>query len=176
MQRRCDGEKAGGYPTSVAGPRYDFTKFKGKTKPPRCVLCLAANSHITRPANTSVALLQVNHLTRHAHLGTQSQLSNEHLSAAIDGFLLTALKRGSSFLYGKPAWRAEFQITCWVKSLKIQNSLAIVSIDTFINETAALSTRITSYQTRLPHGLGHGNTVAWCCDQSDHCSLADCWT
>ncbi len=25
--------KAGGYPTSVAGPRYDFTKFKGKTKP-----------------------------------------------------------------------------------------------------------------------------------------------
>ncbi|GAM57533.1 tetrathionate reductase subunit A [Vibrio ishigakensis] len=64
--------KAGGYPTSANGPRYDFTKFDGKVAP-KAYSYHVASSLIRKPANTSDALLPVNLHIQLAHLGTLSQ-------------------------------------------------------------------------------------------------------
>lgn len=65
--------KAGGYPTSANGPRYDFTTFLVKLGLKACFYH-AVNSLTKKPANTNEKLQQVHHLTLVVRLGIQSRL------------------------------------------------------------------------------------------------------
>ncbi|RIH73966.1 tetrathionate reductase subunit A [Vibrio splendidus] len=131
--------KAGGYPTSVAGPRYDFTKFKGKTKPQGVFLSRSKFPyHKTSEYKRRVAAGESPYPTRAPWYPISAPLLTEHLSAAIDGYPYRAkawINHMANPLYGVPGLD-----NLLGDKLKDPKQLGlIVSIDAFINETTALS-------------------------------------
>ncbi|CAH7354909.1 Tetrathionate reductase subunit A [Vibrio chagasii] len=131
--------KAGGYPTSVAGPRYDFTKFKGKTKPQGVFLSRSKFPyHKTSEYKRRVAAGESPYPTRAPWYPISAPLLTEHLSAAIDGYPYRAkawINHMANPLYGVPGLD-----NLLGEKLKDPKQLGlIVSIDAFINETTALS-------------------------------------
>ena len=131
--------KAGGYPTSVAGPRYDFTKFKGKTKPQGVFLSRSKFPyHKTSEYKRRVAAGESPYPTRAPWYPISAPLLTEHLSAAIDGYPYRAkawINHMANPLYGVPGLN-----NLLGEKLKDPKQLGlIVSIDAFINETTALS-------------------------------------
>ncbi|MEZ9699866.1 tetrathionate reductase subunit A [Vibrio sp. 10N.261.46.E12] len=131
--------KAGGYPTSVAGPRYDFTKFKGKTKPKGVFLSRSKFPyHKTSEYKRRVAAGESPYPTRAPWYPISAPLLTEHLSAAIDGYPYRAkawINHMANPLYGVPGLD-----NLLGEKLKAPKQLGlIVSIDAFINETTALS-------------------------------------
>ncbi len=131
--------KAGGYPTSVAGPRYDFTKFNGKTKPQGVFLSRSKFPyHKTSEYKRRVAAGESPYPTRAPWYPISAPLLTEHLSAAIDGYPYRAkawINHMANPLYGVPGLD-----NLLGEKLKDPKQLGlIVSIDAFINETTALS-------------------------------------
>ncbi|MCG9560268.1 tetrathionate reductase subunit TtrA [Vibrio chagasii] len=131
--------KAGGYPTSVAGPRYDFTKFKGKTKPQGVFLSRSKFPyHKTSEYKRRVAAGESPYPTRAPWYPISAPLLTEHLSAAIDGYPYRAkawINHMANPLYGVPGLD-----NLLGEKLKDPKQLGlIVSVDAFINETTALS-------------------------------------
>lgn len=131
--------KAGGYPTSVAGPRYDFTKFKGKTKPQGVFLSRSKFPYQkTSEYKRRVAAGESPYPTRAPWYPISAPLLTEHLSAAIDGYPYRAkawINHMANPLYGVPGLD-----NLLGEKLKAPKQLGlIVSIDAFINETTALS-------------------------------------
>ncbi|NAZ45483.1 tetrathionate reductase subunit TtrA [Vibrio toranzoniae] len=131
--------KAGGYPTSVAGPRYDFTKFKGKTKPQGVFLSRSKFPYQkTSEYKRRVAAGESPYPTRAPWYPISAPLLTEHLSAAIDGYPYRAkawINHMANPLYGVPGLD-----NLLGEKLKDPKQLGlIVSIDAFINETTALS-------------------------------------
>ncbi|CAK2742429.1 Tetrathionate reductase subunit A [Vibrio crassostreae] len=131
--------KAGGYPTSVAGPRYDFTKFKGKTKPQGVFLSRSKFPyHKTSEYKRRVTAGESPYPTRAPWYPISAPLLTEHLSAAIDGYPYRAkawINHMANPLYGVPGLD-----NLLGEKLKDPKQLGlIVSIDAFINETTALS-------------------------------------
>ncbi|MEZ8386011.1 molybdopterin-dependent oxidoreductase, partial [Vibrio splendidus] len=131
--------KAGGYPTSVAGPRYDFTKFKGKTKPQGVFLSRSKFPYQkTSEYKRRVAAGESPYPTRAPWYPISAPLLTEHLSAAIDGYPYRAkawINHMANPLYGVPGLD-----NLLGEKLKDPKQLGlIISIDAFINETTALS-------------------------------------
>ncbi|MCK8082195.1 MULTISPECIES: tetrathionate reductase subunit A [Vibrio] len=131
--------KAGGYPTSVAGPRYDFTKFKDKTKPQGVFLSRSKFPYQkTSEYKRRVAAGESPYPTRAPWYPISAPLLTEHLSAAIDGYPYRAkawINHMANPLYGVPGLD-----NLLGEKLKDPKQLGlIVSIDAFINETTALS-------------------------------------
>lgn len=79
--------KAGGYPTSAAGPRYDFTKFAGKVGPKGVFLSRSKFPyHKTSEYKRRVEAGKSPYPTRAPWYPFAAPLLTEHLSAAIDGY------------------------------------------------------------------------------------------
>ncbi len=131
--------KPGGYPTSGAGPRYDFTKFKGKTKPKGIFLSRSKFPYQkTSEFKRRVAAGESPYPTRSPWYPISAPLLTEHLSAAIDGYPYRAkawINHMANPLYGVPG--LENLLSDKLKDPK-QLGL-IISVDAFINETTALS-------------------------------------
>ncbi|WP_110456708.1 tetrathionate reductase subunit A [Shewanella algidipiscicola] len=131
--------KAGGYPTSAAGPRYDFTQFNGKTKPKGIFLSRSKFPYQkTSEYKRRVAAGESPYPTRAPWYPISAPLLTEHLSAAIDGYPYKAkawINHMANPLYGVPGLN-----TLLGDKLKDPQQLGlIISIDAFINETTALS-------------------------------------
>ncbi|MBW3695407.1 tetrathionate reductase subunit TtrA [Vibrio sp. T187] len=131
--------KAGGFPTSAAGPRYDFTKFNGKTKPKGVFLSRSKFPyHKTSEYKRKVAAGESPYPSRAPWYPISAPLLTEHLSAAIDGYPYRAkawINHMANPLYGVPGLD-----NLLGDKLKDPKQLGlIVSVDAFINETTALS-------------------------------------
>tara|TARA_R110001583_G_scaffold166089_1_gene318839 strand:- start:589 stop:3681 length:3093 start_codon:yes stop_codon:yes gene_type:complete len=131
--------KAGGYPTSAEGPRYNFTKFKGKVKPQG--IFLSRNKfpyHKTSEYKRRIAAGQSPYPTRAPWYPISAPLLTEHLSAAIDGYPYRAkawINHMANPIYGVPGLDNLLS-----DKLKDPKQLGlIISVDAFINETTALS-------------------------------------
>ncbi|MGF1695359.1 tetrathionate reductase subunit TtrA [Vibrio lamellibrachiae] len=153
--------KAGGFPTSAAGPRYDFTKFKGKTKPQGIFLSRSKFPYQkTSEYKRKVAAGESPYPTRAPWYPISAPLLTEHLSAAIDGYPYRAkawINHMANPLYGVPGLD-----NLLGEKLKDPKQLGlIVSVDAFINETTALSDYLVpdtvtyeSWGTAVPwHGV-----------------------
>ena len=78
--------KAGGYPTSDAGPRYDFSQFEGKVVPKGVFLSRSKFPYEkTTEYKNKVAAGESPYPTRAPWYPFAAPLLTEHLSAAIDG-------------------------------------------------------------------------------------------
>ncbi|GAD79419.1 tetrathionate reductase subunit A [Vibrio ezurae] len=131
--------KPGGYPTSAAGPRYDFTKFEGKVKPKGVFLSRSKFPYEkSSEYKRRVAAGESPYPTRAPWYPFSAPLLTEHLSAAIDGYpyrLKAWINHIANPLYGVPGLKGLLE-----DNLKDPKQLGlIVSIDAFINETTALS-------------------------------------
>jgi tetrathionate reductase subunit A len=131
--------KAGGYPSSGAGPRYDFTKFKGKVKPSGIFLSRSKFPYQkTSEYKRKVAKGISPYPTRAPWYPISAPLLTEHLSAAIDGYPYRAkawINHMANPIYGVPGLDNLLS-----EKLKDPKQLGlIISIDAFINETTALS-------------------------------------
>jgi tetrathionate reductase subunit A len=131
--------KAGGYPTSEQGPRYDFTQFEGRTEPKGIFLSRSKFPyHNTSEYKRRVAAGESPYPTRAPWYPISAPLLTEHLSAAIDGYPYRAkawINHMANPMYGVPGLKNLLE-----DKLKDPNQLGlIVSIDAFINETTALS-------------------------------------
>ncbi|MGE6568655.1 tetrathionate reductase subunit A [Shewanella vesiculosa] len=131
--------KAGGYPTSEQGPRYDFTQFAGKTEPQGIFLSRSKFPyHKTSEYKRRVAAGESPYPTRAPWYPISAPLLTEHLSAAIDGYPYRAkawINHMANPMYGVPGLKHLLE-----DKLKDPNQLGlIVSVDAFINETTALS-------------------------------------
>uniref|UniRef100_A0A5Q0TFK6 Molybdopterin-dependent oxidoreductase n=1 Tax=Vibrio algicola TaxID=2662262 RepID=A0A5Q0TFK6_9VIBR len=79
--------KAGGWPTSGAGPRYDFTQFKGKVAPKGVFLSRSKFPYEkTTEYKNKVAAGQSPYPTRAPWYPISTPLLTEHLTAAMDGY------------------------------------------------------------------------------------------
>ncbi|MBD1575786.1 tetrathionate reductase subunit TtrA [Vibrio sp. S11_S32] len=79
--------KAGGWPTSGAGPRYDFTQFKGKVAPKGVFLSRSKFPYEkTTEYKNKVAAGQSPYPTRAPWYPISAPLLTEHLTAAMDGY------------------------------------------------------------------------------------------
>ncbi len=131
--------KAGGYPTSAAGPRYDFTKFAGKVGPKGVFLSRSKFPyHKTSEYKRRVEAGESPYPTRAPWYPFAAPLLTEHLSAAIDGYpyrVKAWINHMANPMYGVPGLK-----TLLEDKLKDPKQLGlIVSVDAFINETTALS-------------------------------------
>lgn len=131
--------KAGGYPTSAAGPRYNFAKFAGKVKPKGIFLSRSKFPYQkTSEYKRKVAAGQSPYPTRSPWYPISAPLLTEHLSAAIDGYPYRAkawINHMANPLYGIPGLN-----NLLGEKLKDPKQLGlIISIDAFINETTSLS-------------------------------------
>ncbi|MFH0262500.1 tetrathionate reductase subunit A [Vibrio barjaei] len=131
--------KAGGYPTSAAGPRYDFTKFPGKTAPKGVFLSRSKFPYEnTNEYKRRVAAGESPYPTRAPWYPFAAPLLTEHLSAAIDGYpyrIKAWINHMANPIYGVPGLK-----TLLEDKLRDPKQLGlIVSVDAFINETTALS-------------------------------------
>ncbi|GGI80166.1 tetrathionate reductase subunit A [Shewanella hanedai] len=131
--------KAGGYPTSGKGPRYDFTQFEGKVQPKGIFLSRSKFPYEkTSEYKRRVAAGESPYPTRSPWYPISSPLLTEHLSAAIDGYpyrLKAWINHMANPLYGVPGLA-----NLLGDKLKDPKELPlIVSVDAFINETTALS-------------------------------------
>lgn len=150
--------KAGGYPTSAAGPRYDFTRFDGKVAPKGVFLSRSKFPyHKTSEYKRRVAAGESPYPTRAPWYPISAPLLTEHLSAAIDGYPYRAkawINHMANPIYGVPGLK-----TLLEAKLKDPQQLGlIVSVDAFINETTALSDYI------VPDTVTYeswGMTVPW---------------
>ncbi|WP_261817748.1 tetrathionate reductase subunit A [Vibrio gallicus] len=131
--------KPGGYPTSGAGPRYDFTKFKGKVAPKG--VFLSRNKFPYQKSSEykrRVAAGESPYPTRAPWYPISAPLLTEHLSAAIDGYpyrVKAWINHMANPMYGVPGLKALLE-----DKLKDPKQLGlIVSVDAFINETTTLS-------------------------------------
>jgi tetrathionate reductase subunit A len=131
--------RAGGYPTSAKGPRYDFTQFEGKTAPNGIFLSRSKFPyHKTSEYKRRVAAGESPYPTRAPWYPISAPLLTEHLSAAIDGYPYRAkawINHMANPMYGVPGLKNLLE-----DKLKDPKQLGlIVSVDAFINETTALS-------------------------------------
>ncbi|OBT12061.1 tetrathionate reductase subunit A [Vibrio sp. UCD-FRSSP16_10] len=131
--------KAGGYPTSSNGPRYDFTKFDGKVGPKGVFLSRSRFPYQkTSEYKRRVEAGESPYPTRAPWYPFAAPLLTEHLSAAIDGYpyrLKAWINHMANPIYGVPGLKALLE-----DKLKDPAQLGlIVSVDAFINETTALS-------------------------------------
>ncbi|MBY6196480.1 tetrathionate reductase subunit A [Vibrio hangzhouensis] len=131
--------KAGGYPTSAKGPRYDFTAFSGKVGPKGIFLSRSKFPYQkTSEYKRRVAAGESPYPTRAPWYPISAPLLTEHLSAAIDGYpyrVKAWINHMANPLYGVPGLK-----TLLEDKLKDPKHLGlIVSVDAFINETTALS-------------------------------------
>ncbi|MFH0266253.1 tetrathionate reductase subunit A [Vibrio rumoiensis] len=131
--------KAGGYPTSAAGPRYDFTQFDGKVAPKGVFLSRSKFSYQkTSEYQRRMAAGESPYPTRAPWYPISAPLLTEHLSAAIDGYpyrLKAWINHMANPLYGVPGLT-----TLLRDKLSDPKELPlIVSVDAFINETTAIS-------------------------------------
>lgn len=131
--------KAGGYPTSAAGPRYDFTQFEGQVAPKGVFLSRSKFPYQkTSEYKRRVAAGESPYPTRAPWYPFAAPLLTEHLSAAIDGYpyrVKAWINHMANPIYGIPGLK-----TLLEDNLKDPKQLGlIVSIDAFINETTALS-------------------------------------
>ncbi|MGF1681512.1 tetrathionate reductase subunit A [Photobacterium minamisatsumaniensis] len=131
--------KAGGYPTSAKGPRYDFTTFDGKTAPKGIFLSRSKFPyHKTNEYKRRIAAGESPYPTRAPWYPISAPLLTEHLSAAIDGYPYRAkawINHMANPIYGVPGLKNLLE-----EKLKDPKQLGlIISIDAFINETTALS-------------------------------------
>ncbi|MGR5177713.1 molybdopterin-dependent oxidoreductase [Vibrio mediterranei] len=131
--------KAGGYPTSAKGPRYDFTAFKGKVKPRGIFLSRSKFPYQkTSEYKRRVSAGESPYPTRAPWYPISAPLLTEHLSAAIDGYpyrIKAWINHMANPIYGVPGLK-----TLLEDKLKDPKQLGlIVSVDAFINETTALS-------------------------------------
>ncbi|AYO19323.1 tetrathionate reductase subunit TtrA [Vibrio owensii] len=131
--------KAGGYPTSAAGPRYDFTKFEGKVGPKGVFLSRSKFPYQkTSEYKRRVEAGESPYPTRAPWYPFAAPLLTEHLSAAIDGYpyrVKAWINHMANPIYGVPGLK-----TLLEDKLKDPKQLGlIVSVDAFINETTALS-------------------------------------
>jgi tetrathionate reductase subunit A len=131
--------KAGGYPTSEQGPRYDFTQFADKTEPQGIFLSRSKFPyHKSSEYKRRVAAGESPYPTRAPWYPISAPLLTEHLSAAIDGYPYRAkawINHMANPMYGVPGLKNLLE-----DKLKDPNQLGlIVSVDAFINETTALS-------------------------------------
>lgn len=131
--------KAGGYPTSAAGPRYDFTQFAGKVGPKGVFLSRSKFPYQkTSEYKRRVAAGDSPYPTRAPWYPFAAPLLTEHLSAAIDGYpyrVKAWINHMANPIYGVPGLK-----TLLEEKLKDPQQLGlIVSVDAFINETTALS-------------------------------------
>lgn len=131
--------KAGGYPTSAAGPRYDFTKFDGMVAPKGVFLSRSKFPYQkTSEYKRRVEAGESPYPTRAPWYPISAPLLTEHLSAAIDGYpyrLKAWINHMANPLYGVPGLTTLLRDKlCDPKELPL-----IVSVDAFINETTAIS-------------------------------------
>lgn len=131
--------KAGGYPTSDAGPRYDFSQFEGKVVPKGVFLSRSKFPYEkTTEYKNKVAAGESPYPTRAPWYPFAAPLLTEHLSAAIDGYpyrLKAWINHMANPLYGVPGLT-----TLLKEKLTDPKQLPlIVSVDAFINETTAIS-------------------------------------
>lgn len=131
--------KAGGWPTSGAGPRYDFTKFTGKVAPTGVFLSRSKFPYEkTTEYKNKVAAGESPYPTRAPWYPISAPLLTEHLTAAIDGYpyrLKAWINHMGNPLYGIPGL-----VTLLKDKLSDPKQLPlIVSVDAFINETSAIS-------------------------------------
>ncbi|MGY3570197.1 molybdopterin-dependent oxidoreductase [Vibrio paucivorans] len=131
--------KAGGLPTSGQGPRYDFTRFEGKTGPKGVFLSRSKFPYEkTSEYQRKLAAGQSPYPTRAPWYPISAPLLTEHLSAAIDGYPYRAkawINHMANPIYGVPGLK-----TLLEDKLKDPKQLGlIISVDAFINETTALS-------------------------------------
>lgn len=131
--------KAGGYPTSTAGPRYDFTQFEGQVAPKGVFLSRSKFPYQkTSEYKRRVAAGESPYPTRAPWYPFAAPLLTEHLSAAIDGYpyrVKAWINHMANPIYGIPGLK-----TLLEDKLKDPKQLGlIISVDAFINETTALS-------------------------------------
>lgn len=131
--------KAGGWPTSGAGPRYDFTQFAGKVAPKGVFLSRSKFPYEkTTEYKNKVAKGQSPYPTRAPWYPISAPLMTEHLTAAIDGYpyrLKAWINHMGNPLYGIPGLA-----TLLKDKLSDPKQLPlIISVDAFINETSAIS-------------------------------------
>lgn len=131
--------KAGGYPTSAKGPRYNFTAFPGKVGPKGIFLSRSKFPyHKTSEYKRRVAAGESPYPTRAPWYPISAPLLTEHLSAAIDGYpyrLKAWINHMANPMYGVPGLANLLE-----DKLKDPKELPlIISVDAFINETTALS-------------------------------------
>lgn len=131
--------KAGGWPTSGAGPRYDFTQFAGKVAPKGVFLSRSKFPYEkTTEYKNKVAKGQSPYPTRAPWYPISAPLMTEHLTAAIDGYpyrLKAWINHMGNPLYGIPGL-----VTLLKDKLSDPKQLPlIISVDAFINETSAIS-------------------------------------
>ncbi|MGF1868845.1 tetrathionate reductase subunit A [Photobacterium indicum] len=131
--------KAGGYPTSANGPRYDFTTFPGKVGSKGVFLSRSKFPYEkTSEYKRKVAAGTSPYPTRAPWYPISAPLLTEHLSAAIDGYpyrLKAWINHMANPLYGVPGLQDLIG-----EKLKDPKELPlIISVDAFINETTALS-------------------------------------
>ncbi|UJF17348.1 tetrathionate reductase subunit TtrA [Vibrio sp. SS-MA-C1-2] len=150
--------RAGGYPTSGSGPRYNFTQFKDKVKPKGIYLSRSRFPYEkTSEYKRKVSAGKSAYPTRAPWYPFSAPLLTEHLSAAIDGYPYRAkiwINHMANPIYGIPGLK-----TLLEDKLKDPKQLGlIVSIDAFINETTTLSDYI------VPDTVTYeswGTTVPW---------------
>lgn len=131
--------KAGGWPTSGAGPRYDFTQFAGKVAPKGVFLSRSKFPYEkTTEYKNKVAKGESPYPTRAPWYPISAPLMTEYLTAAIDGYpyrLKAWINHMGNPLYGIPGL-----VTLLKDKLSDPKQLPlIISVDAFINETSAIS-------------------------------------
>ncbi len=98
--------KAGGYPTSANGPRYDFTQFEGKVGPKGIFLSRSKFPYQkTSEYKRRVAAGESPYPTRAPWYPISAPLLTEHLSAAVDGYpyrIKAWINHIANPLYGVP--------------------------------------------------------------------------
>lgn len=155
--------KAGGYPTSANGPRYDFTQFEGKVGPKGIFLSRSKFPYQkTSEYKRRVAAGESPYPTRAPWYPISAPLLTEHLSAAVDGYpyrIKAWINHIANPLYGVPGLK-----TLLEDKLKDPKQLGlIVSVDAFINETTSLSDYLVpdtvTYESWGMAGPWHGVPV-----------------
>ncbi|ELO1772609.1 tetrathionate reductase subunit TtrA [Vibrio fluvialis] len=131
--------KAGGYPTSGDGPRYNFNQFAGKIAPKGIFLSRSKFPyHKSSEYRRRVAAGESPYPTRAPWYPISAPLLTEHLSAAMDGYpyrIKAWINHIANPIYGVPGLKALLE-----EKLKDPKQLGlIVSVDAFINETTMLS-------------------------------------
>ncbi|EKO3434430.1 tetrathionate reductase subunit TtrA [Vibrio fluvialis] len=131
--------KAGGYPTSGDGPRYNFNQFAGKVAPKGIFLSRSKFPyHKSSEYRRRVAAGESPYPTRAPWYPISAPLLTEHLSAAMDGYpyrIKAWINHIANPIYGVPGLKALLE-----EKLKDPKQLGlIVSVDAFINETTTLS-------------------------------------
>lgn len=152
--------KAGGFPTSVDGPRYDFTHFDGKVAPSGVFLSRSKFPYQkTSEYKRRVAAGESPYPTRAPWYPISAPLLTEHLSAAVDGYpyrLKAWINHIANPLYGVPG------LTTLLKDKLTDPKVLplIVSVDAFINETTAIADYIVpdtvTYESWGMAGAWHG--------------------